>query len=955
MRKFLLFLMCILAVSLYAGITGKIVGRVFDVTTGEALPGVNVLVEGTTMGAATDADGYFLILSVPPGLYNVTARMMGYRDVTKTDARIEADLTRTLEFPLESEAIAVRGVTVRAKRPLIKKDVTTSVSIISAADMEATPVNTIEGVVGRQAGIVTQAGYQYVRGGRDTEIVYIVDGIEMVDPMTGVFDSHIPQESVQETAVYTGGFGAEYGSAQSGVVNVITKSGGSRFHFTLKARTNDAFEIGGLQRFIDTNEGNDTTFMTARTSDVPTEYADTTANGKIVYYEQAFDRVTYKERGSGASKSILATDTLVAADWRPEKMKRVDFTVSGPLIGKTLRFFFGGEYASEEGFHVKDDDWEHTYTGKLTYKPSQAFKLEIHGLYNRSEYWNYNPQWKFLAENRNKLEAMSYSFGFDFTHAINPKIIHELKFNNYTTDLLYNVFEDGSYDLDGDGIIEDGSRDFNGDGVIDSLDMDDMDGIDDFRDEDNDRKVEINGVERDFDWPDLALYPFTRATNYDNFYTQGYYRLCWGYDKKETWTGRWDLTAQIGRIHELKVGVSGNYYELFDYGADMASGGNVYMDWVKSNPYKIAAYIQDKLEQEQFVLNAGLRFDFFNANSQNIPGDKYNPVYDITSGGEVRDPLQAGTKWAISPRVGLSFPISEYDKLHFTYGHYFQIPPMFILFRNINYDFSGAFPMVGNPNMEPEKTVSYEFGIQHAFNDEILIDVTAYMKDISGLSDMEQIFYTPADYYSIYKNSDYGSARGLEIKFSKRRGGIPAWMSWDIAYTFGVARGKSSSTRQNYDFTWANWVVPAEEHYLDWDQRHSVTADLGMHATEGEALFGVPGFDNFGVNFTVSYGSGLPWSPPSRTREQLINTERLPYTLRMDMRFYKNFELGQLKLGLFGDVYHLFNNENVLRYWFDFWDYESWYSAYGDPGGSYGDPRVYQAKRYMRFGLSVKW
>ncbi|MCK4572467.1 TonB-dependent receptor, partial [candidate division WOR-3 bacterium] len=217
MRKFILLLMCVFAVSLFAGITGKIVGRIYDSSTGEALPGVNVIIEGTIMGAATDPDGYFVILNVPPGLYSITARMMGYRDVTKSDVRVEVDLTRILEFPLESEAIAVKGVIVRAKRPIIKKDVTTSVAIISAEDMEAVAINTIEGVVARQAGIIDEgAGVLHVRGGREWEVVYVLDGVEMVDPMTGGFDSHIPQESVQETSVYTGGFGAEYGSAQSG-------------------------------------------------------------------------------------------------------------------------------------------------------------------------------------------------------------------------------------------------------------------------------------------------------------------------------------------------------------------------------------------------------------------------------------------------------------------------------------------------------------------------------------------------------------------------------------------------------------------------------------------------------------------------------------------------------------------------------------------------------------------
>ena len=939
MRKFILLLMCVFAVSLFAGITGKIVGRIYDSSTGEALPGVNVIIEGTIMGAATDPDGYFVIFNVPPGLYSITARMMGYRDVMQTDVRVEADLTRILEFPLESEAIAVRGVTVRAKRPIIKRDVTTSVSIVSAEDMEATPVSTIEGVVTRQAGIIEDGGYQYVRGGRDTEIVYVVDGVEMTDPFLGGFDSHVPQEAVEEIATYTGGFGAEYGSAQSGVVNVITKSGGSKIHFTLKARTNDAFDVEGLQGFIDDNEASDTTFLTVRTSDVPTEWVRV-SDGDTIYYGGPFDVVTYKERGTGNYKTIYVNDTLVAEDWRPEKMKRVDFTVSGPIVGKTLRFFVGGEYWKDEGFHGNYDNWEHTYTGKLTFKPTQAFKVDLHGLYHYNDRKSYRARWKFNLDNYyGKLEDLSYSYGIDFTHAISPKIYHEFRFNNYTTSFKSNVFEDGTYDINGDGVI----------------DEDDIDGIDDFADEDNDRNVEINGVERGFDWPDLALYPFTRVANYDNFIHQGYYRIAWTYDEHATYTAKWDLTAQVSRIHEVRLGVSGTYYDLFRYRADMASGGNVYMDWAEANPYKFAAYIQDKLEQESFVLNAGIRFDFFDPNSDNLPSDIYNPVLDPIRGGEVLNPLEADVSWAISPRVGLSFPITEYDKFHFTYGHYFQVPPLMHLYRNMNYDFSGAFPMVGNPNIEPEKTVSYEFGIQHAFNDEILVDVTAYMKDISGLTDTEQIFYTAGDYYSLYTNADYGSARGIEIKFSKRRGGIPAWLTWDIIYGFGVARGKSSSTRQNYDFIWAGYVVPSEEHYLDWDQRHSLRADLGIHAPEEEALFGIPGLDNFGMNLTVNYGSGLPWSPPSRTKEQLINTERLPYTLRTDVRFYKNVEVGQLKLGLFGDIYHLFSRENINRYYLDFYDYESWYNAYGDPGGSYGDPRVYSAKRFMRFGISVKW
>lgn len=953
MRKFVLLFMCVLVVSLFGATTGKIVGRVYDASTGEGLPGVNVIVEGTTMGAATDPDGYFVILSVSPDRYDVTARMIGYRSLTITGVIIEADLTRTLEFALETEAIKVKGVTIKAKKPIIKKDATTSVSIVSAEDMEATPVNTVEGVVAQQAGVISTGGL-HVRGGRSTEIVYVVNGVEMVDPMTGGFDSHIPQESVQETAVYTGGFGAEYGSAQSGVINVITKGGGSKFHFTLKARTNDAFGIERLQKFLDNNESCDTTYLTVSTAEanygnfIPyrdyyisvspdetdTVYCYISPDGSdTTDLEEEFDVLAYTQPG-GRVDTIFVNDTLVSEDWRPEKMKRFDFTFSGPLLGKKLRFFLGGEYTTDDGHHPNYDDWEYTYTGKLSFKPTQAFKVILHGLYHRTEYNAYGAQWKFNLDDLYKSKACTYSYGINLTHAINPKVIHEFKFNNYTTDLLYNVFEDGTYDLNNDGVIDDA----------------DKDGIDDFTDVDNNDTVEINGIERTQRWPDLS-YPFTRTANFNGYIHQGYYRLAWGYDKKEIYTGRWDLTAQIGRIHEIKAGISGKYYTLFDYGADMASGGNVYMDWVENKPYRAAAYIQDKLERESFVLNAGLRFDYFNANANNIPGDPGDPVTDPTSGGEILNPVRAEARWAISPRVGLSFPITEYDKFHFTYGHYFQAPPMVYMFRNQNYDFSGAFPMCGNPNIEPEKTVSYEFGIQHAFNDEILIDVTAYMRDIAGLTDTEQIFYTMVNYYTLYTNADYGSARGIEVNFSKRRGGTPAWLTWNINYSFGVARGKSSSTRQNYDYVWAGYVVPTEEHYLEWDQRHTINANFGLHSPEGEALFGVPGLDNFGITITSAYGSGLPWTPPSRTRVQLINAERLPYTFQTNLRVSKDLEIGQLKVGLFGDVYHLFEHENIVRGYLN----SSWYNAYGDPSGSYNDPRVYSAKRFMRVGLSVKW
>jgi outer membrane receptor protein involved in Fe transport len=384
---------------------------------------------------------------------------------------------------------------------------------------------------------------------------------------------------------------------------------------------------------------------------------------------------------------------------------------------------------------------------------------------------------------------------------------------------------------------------------------------------------------------------------------------------------------------------------------DLASGGNVYGQNIHIKPRQGAVYVQDKMEYEGMIVNLGFRFDYFDPNYDNYPSDPNQPVPDsiISVGGTIHNPTSVSAKYFWSPRIGVAYPFTEKDVLHFNYGKYFQTPQLRFLYNNVNFDFSGAFPMVGNPDIEPERTTAYEIGWKHQFTNNIVLNLTGYYKDVTGLTDTEQIYYTYSDYYTYYINTDYGNIRGFELEIYKRRSPT-GFLSGSVNYTFGVAKGKSSSYRQNYDLTWSGDVIPTTESYLDWDERHQVKANVDFRIPSKRNLFGTSIFNELGINTIFSFGSGLPYSPPSRTKEPLINTERFPYTMTVDLTLDKRFGIGgNRSLTFFVWVTNLFNRKNLRDNYYlrvgTEWDNE-WYYTFSDIQKKYEDG-ILTREQYM--------
>jgi outer membrane receptor protein involved in Fe transport len=445
------------------------------------------------------------------------------------------------------------------------------------------------------------------------------------------------------------------------------------------------------------------------------------------------------------------------------------------------------------------------------------------------------------------------------------------------------------------------------------------------------------------------------------------------YGKSGYVTATWKLTSQVTRNHEILAGVEYKKIDITRYVSDYVSGGNTYfshlnppidrrpgdyynvIDWFKENPLKpwiIAAYVRDKIEMEGMVAKIGIRFDYYDPGGFTL-SDTNDPFITDSVWNNLRtfkNPKKAKKRWYFSPRIGISHPITEWDVLHFTYGHYFQIPAFSQIISS--YVFSGAFPVIGNADIEPEKTISYELGIKHAFTPQLILDVTAFYKDIKDWSRLKMFTYGAGGNYSTYVNEDWGSVRGIELEFQKRPGGafLP-YFSWDVTYTYQVATGSFSSPWNAYTWQWRGYPLPPYESPLDWDQRHSLIVTLGFNVPKGKTLFGTKVLSDLGITVQHWYGSGYPFTPPINTlREAIenINSERLPSYQTTDLRIYKGIEVGPARALLYLDITNLFNRKDLSSP-----NDIQWYYQFGDPEGEVKDPSVWRQRRTTRFGIEL--
>ncbi len=1012
----------------FAAETGKIVGRVQSADTGDPLIGANVTIQGTHLGASTDLEGFYYILNVPPGTYVVKISILGYKEAVFKNVKVSSDRTTTLDARMQEAVMeAAEEVVLVVRRPMIRRDATDSRTTRTADEMDMMPVENIQDVVRLTAGTV---GGNF-RGGRATEVNYLIDGASFVDPMNGTYEGFIPQIAVEEVNVITGGQSAEYGNMLSGVVSQVTKEGGDHYRGSILFRTNDMAStpigerdqlkdmqasvsgplpfisgLGDLRLFLAGQ------YFSTRGRFVHDDSTLTSGFGKLTY------SITPRHKLTVSGTLSNSYFTMYSHLWsRTTVEDRLDqyspYLPDGTLDPANVfvdangnPWFGNGQVDTEDLNHngVIDPGEDLDGDGTVdTEDLNHNFKLDEYSLLDHLPYYFQHTD----------------QFAVKWNHTISSKTFYEISLSRYNTKMTYNTRERYNEDANGNGMLDLEPRygtleeipdeileqyrdylkadnpddpsyywfDFNGNGAQEWEDLNGNEiwdwqvygsGHDLFIDENDNGIVDASenapGSQwaswgdgpwnSQIRWEDLVFNSNTRDN--DDFYLYGdgktYNRARWNKDYKIIWTGRASITSQVHQYHQINSGIELKFMEIFDHDVDMASGGNVYGQNFKAFPRLYGVWAEDKMEFEGMVLNAGLRLDVFDINWDDYPADITDPVVDPSIGGQVKNPVSIKPKTYWGPRLGVAFPITERDLLSFSYSRNFQVPILRYAYTNVNWDFSGAFPIVGNPNLEPERTTAYEMTLRHQFTTDMAVVGTGFYKDISGLTDTRQVFYDARNWYGLYINLDYGNVRGFEVSLEKR---FSHFYSGTVSYTYSVAKGKASNARQNYINAWANNVIKTTENYLDWDQRHTVYANLQFMIPRGTNLFGTKSLDGVMLSLIGRYGSGLPFSSPSRDKDPPINDQRLPYTMSFDGRLQKRTWFSDnMALVAYLQVYNIFNQVNIDQRFFQANADTDWYMNQDSDGdgvpdkdvdGKHNDPRYWQRERVFQVGLKLEF
>ncbi|NIA22923.1 MAG: hypothetical protein GWP03_01995 [Proteobacteria bacterium] len=875
--------------SVYADITGKIAGRVVDAKTGEPLPGVNVIIVGTQMGAATDMNGYYFIVNIPVETYTVEASMISYAPTKVENVQVNADLTTTVNFKLSQKALKLKTLVVKAKRKMIIADATQTTRVVGAQSMAKLPVATFQGVINRQAGVVSG----HVRGGRGDEVAYMVDGMSVQNPITGGQGATVGNTAVEQISMLTGGFNAEYGQAMSGVMNIITKEGGRRFSGNLQVLSN-----GFLPNSISNKDNN-----------IEIGFGGPLGTNMIRYYLSGDIRNVkdYNPHFHIVPSYPVMNDSLAAryernylfrydsTSGKTDSVKIGDYTI--PYRGKRYDADYWQDYSYMLPHHGRG-----TYHGqaKLTFKLSKI-KINLSSFIMRDQYeplqtGSYANQFKYHLDNYLSVLNKAYKHQVTINGMINNGTYFTIRLGNFTHSHIAGLkdmaFETNRYWWQDYKYIQDPLIT-----IYDSVIVQDGDTIYDFsRDSISLQKFiwshiyyrEPNAQERFSPWGFKPIGTMGNIMIGD--YRDGYL----SYYKSSSYIAKGNITSQITKNHLVKAGVEYNKYDIFSSVVDGPNLTNPFADNYDVKPYSVAGYVQDKMEFEGMVVNIGTRADLFN------PKVKYAP--DISHQDSVAN---ASIKYQISPRLGISFPVTDKQVFHLTYGHFFQNPAFGDIYTTLFPDLSRSNQVIGNPAMPAEHTISYEFGLANQIGNDMSFDLTWYYKDIFGLIGFEKVSLPSFTSYR-YVTSDYGNSKGLEFTFTKR-GEV---VSGQLSYTLSFSQGTSADPWDEYENSYGdpNFDLSAFKrkiYPLSFDRRHVVNGNITL---------AVPGDPNTYMSLMANYETGEPYTPRDSRGNKLgeYYSARMPAIWSTDVKLNKQFTIGKIKPNFFVQVTNLFNTKNVL-------------------------------------------
>ena len=922
-------ILCVLAGMLFAGQTGKISGRVTDSQSGEALAGCNVLVQGTSMGAATDANGEYFIINLSPGSYYLAFSMIGYASYTAEFVQVNIDVTTPVNAALTTEALQMAGVSVTAERPAIENTLTSSKHIVSGDIMGAMAITDVNDVIKTLPGVIEFGGDLHIRGGRSGEEMYLVDGASVTNAVMGGQAIPVNPNMIGELQLITGTFNAEYGQAMSGLFNTVLREPAEGLSASFSFRTS----LG--QDYFKTDAGDfNGDKVYAETMEIVDDAGNYTAAGASDYKKTEF----------GGDKTIMD----FSAGWG-----------SGPM-----GFFFSFRQLNDPGRLPGLAEELQNIQAKVSYQMGNNLKLGFetlmyshNGIYDPTydagrmdagmDVW----QWLWAMDQYPVTEESANQFGLTANYVMSAN-------TNVTVrvDMMKRTQEDGAQSSGGKFV------DFEmGDGHNDQVTA----------------TTTYNGAEG----PNHTKVMEDRANSNAWYSLENVYGHYFKSDETITTIGVHG-TSQMNNRHLLKAGFDYRMFDIDRSGHDVWYGRT--LGYTESNPRlqhnsfgdakptEIAAYVQDQMEFNDMIVNVGFRFDGFNAGSDK--GYWATGIEDMAADTSLNpfDPSKRKAtemKTLISPRLGISFPVGDNMAFRYAYGSFFQRPELYSLLNNHMAQMdggteSGFFIYLGNANLDPMRTDVYEMGMQYSMANDLKLDVSGYYKDISNLIGSQEVYSLPfqdtetgdwsegdafeAAHYSFLTSDHYGNIRGLEMSLAKTGA---SGLTGRASYSYSISRGTASDkiNAGNGSLTQATGGIAANimtMTVLDWHRPHVFNGYVDYHMDMGGML------DRAGVNLTFNYSSGLPVSARSGVAGAALD-ERAPETIDVNLKLDATLALGPVNPTVYLLIENVMNKQNVV-YVADPGSYFDEASAYHDiAAGSANNLLAYGKPRTMNLGVQI--
>lgn len=935
---FLLFLvLCPLLIN--AGTKGRIKGKVVDLQTGEALIGANVVIVGSSAGSNTDANGEFLIQNLDPNVYTLRASYIGYQTITISNVRVNADITTFQNFELPSQDIQVGTVTITAVKPIIQKDNTNAVRITTNEDISALPVRGFTSFLLLTPGLSTNNNEIHLRGGRADEVGYYVEGVSVRNPRGGGRAVTISQDAIEEIQVQSGGYTAEFGGANSGIVRSTFRSGGSQ----LKASVEYITDNVGFQSAKNAYDGKKNPFGTYWLG-----YDETSASLSGPIFDQRvkfFMNLNYQFSRNGLTNGqpngvidqpsinlgniwdqnvpAASRDTVnfVFNNGVQPKSARKYYTLTGTMNFdfKPLMFRLSGSYFIDENnfnatgpYSIYNDRpgqyQSHNGTAniKLTHVLSPSLFYELNAGIVRSDYSEQDP---YLLDNMWGYGDSVANAAVGYVWTRTPQDIARRVTGRFATPRAYQVY----------------SWNFARTGAVNATYQ----------------KNETNSLSfaGALNWLPNKYNSIKLGGEYQNW-TYRNYQPAYNAQKlfNNTNNNPKNLTDEQIKIDILRNGGSQIYG--YDYFGNKYDGTDDIFH-AAHKPVFASAYLQDKIEYEDIILNVGLRYDYIDIDNLQMVNPS-RPDYSIN----IADNILIASGWekvptfsAVSPRIGLSFPVTDRTVFHAQYGKFVQQPDLNESY--VGYDYYAYqlttgyfFQNMRGPGLRPTRTTQYELGFQQQFADFMSFDITAYYKDIKDLVQMvPQVVDLASGYTNYYlrSNVDFATTKGIEIAINMRRF---ERIAINGSMSFQDAKGTGSYPNSNRGIVGA--PVIAGQPYtaknispLEFDRPFMSNLNLDYRFGDND---GPSVLHNFGVNLLLTFQSGRPFTraignPAQvgisqqgsgdarfRTPVEPLGSSQMPDYFNIDLKVDKSFSLfDKLRATVYVTVLNLLNTKNATE------------------------------------------